>query len=93
MVISTVSDWKSKRCEDAFEIFQKFIRTTLRRMTDAPKNACSEVYDYISSWNKERFIQLIKEMDESVTKTTRMSFIDDELMFSPTNDWLAIAST
>jgi hypothetical protein len=32
-------------------------------------------------------------MDESVTKTTRVSFIDDELMFSPTYDWLTMAST
>jgi hypothetical protein len=53
-------------------------------MTGAPRNACSEVYDYISVWNKEKFIKLIKEMDESVTETTRVSFIDDELMFSPT---------
>jgi hypothetical protein len=60
-------------------------------MTDAPRNACSEVYDYIWGWNKEKFIELIKEMDESVTKTTRVSFIDDELMFSPIYDWLTMA--
>jgi hypothetical protein len=62
-------------------------------MTGAPRNACSEVYDYIWRWNKERFIELIKEMNESVTKTTRVSFIGDELMFSPTYDWLTMAST
>jgi hypothetical protein len=62
-------------------------------MTGAPRNACSEVYDYISVWNRQKFIELIKEMDELVTKTTRESLIDDELMFSPTNDWLTMAST
>jgi hypothetical protein len=91
MIISAVCDWKGKRCEDAFSIFQKFIRTTHRRMTGALRNECSEVYDYISGWNKEKFIELIKEMDESVTKTTRVSFIDDELMFNPTYDWLTMA--
>jgi hypothetical protein len=60
-------------------------------MTGAPRNACSQVYDYIWEWNKVRLIELIKEMDESVTKTTRVSFIDDELMFSPTYDWLTMA--
>jgi hypothetical protein len=57
-------------------------------MTSAPRNACSEVYDYIWALNKEKFIELIKEMDDSVIKTTRVSFTDDELMFSPTYDWL-----
>jgi hypothetical protein len=62
-------------------------------MTGAPRSACSEVYDYISEWNKERFIELTREMDESVTKTTRVSLINDELMFSPTYDWLTMAYT
>jgi hypothetical protein len=60
-------------------------------MTGAPRNVYSEVCDYILAWNKERFIELIKEMDKSVTKTMRVSFIDDELMFSPTYDWLTMA--
>lgn len=92
MVISTVGEWKSKRCEEAFELIQRFIRTTMRRMTCAPRNASSEVFDYISGWNKERFINLIREMDDSVTKTTRVRFIDEDLMFSPSSDWLTALS-
>jgi hypothetical protein len=60
-------------------------------MTGVPRNAYSEVYDYIYIWNKEIFIELIKEMDESVAKTTREGFIDDELIFSPIYDWLTMA--
>jgi hypothetical protein len=60
-------------------------------MTGVPRNACSEVYEYISAWNKEIFIELIKEIGESVAKTTREGFIDDELIFSPIYDWLTMA--
>jgi predicted RNA-binding protein with EMAP domain len=37
-------------------------------MTGAPRNASSEVYDFISGWDKKRFVGLIKEMDEAVQR-------------------------
>jgi len=75
MIISTIGEWKSKRCETAFEQIMRFMRTTLRRMTGAPRNASSEVFDYISGWDKRRFVDLIKEMDEASQRTTQVRFL------------------
>jgi len=90
MVISGIGDWKSRRCEEAFELFQTFIRTTLRKMTGAPKNASSEVFDYLSGWNQSKFIRLIEELDEANSKATQVIFEDQELMFCPSDEWLTV---
>ena len=36
----------------------------------------------------ERVIELIKEMDDTAEKSTQVRFIDDELMFQPSQEWL-----
>jgi len=88
MVISIIGDWKSQRREQAFELIQTFIRSTLRRITRAPRNASSEIYNYLCGWDKQRLIDLIQEMDETGQRKTQVRFIDDELMFQPSREWL-----
>ena len=46
--ISGVGEWRSCRAEECYLLFQKTVRKTLRRMTRAPRNASSEILDYLS---------------------------------------------
>ena len=45
-------------------------------MTLSPKNSCSEIFDYLSGWDKTKFIRLIEEYDGDVEKATRVKFIE-----------------
>ena len=76
MLVSAVGEWKSIRAKECFELFQKIIRKTLRIMTLAPKNSCSEIFDYLSGWDKTKFIELIGEYDGDVEKATRVKFVE-----------------
>ena len=42
----------------------------------APKNSCSEIFDYLSGCDKTKFIGLIEECDGDVEKATREKFVE-----------------
>ena len=76
-LVSGVGEWRSSRAEECYLLFQKTVRKTLRRMIHAPRNTSSEILDYLSGWNKDRFVQLLRTLDDQVDAVSRASLEDE----------------
>ena len=81
MLVSGVGEWRSARAEECYLLFQKTVWRTLRRMIRAPRNASNEILDYLSEWNKDRFVQLLRTLDDKVDAVSKASFEDEAESF------------